>query len=109
MKRYLPEIRDRVVRRRAGARDEQIRGGSAGIIRLPSDGTYVVAVEVAFLGTESNSTGAYGVPSPPARLNRARARSADPDGALTRVTPAAAATLYKVRVRIPETRGEASP
>lgn len=54
-----PSLIYRVLRRRAGARDEQIRGGSAGIISLPADGTYVLAVEVAFLGTESNTTGPY--------------------------------------------------
>jgi hypothetical protein len=48
-----------VFRRRAGARDQELPRGSAGIIRLPADGTYVLSVGVAFLGTEYNMTGPY--------------------------------------------------
>jgi hypothetical protein len=48
-----------VIRRRAGARDQELPRGSAGIIRLPADGTYVLSVGVAFLATEHNMTGPY--------------------------------------------------
>lgn len=48
-----------VKRRRPGARDEDLPRGSAGIIRLPADGMYVLVVRVAFLTTEYNMTGPY--------------------------------------------------
>ena len=48
-----------VIRRRPGARDEQLPRGSAGIIRLPASGTYILSVGVAFLTTEYNMMEPY--------------------------------------------------